>query len=104
MEQGLAKAQEMVGDSISVIVDCGTGTGFVTKQASEKFHHVIFIGIDVLHGMLMQARNYCKDIPTAVFHVQADTFALPLADQSVELLLAQNTIHCFSEFDRVCRP
>lgn len=104
MEQGLSKAQEMARDAISVIVDCGTGTGFVTKQAAGKFRNVIFIGIDILHGMLMQARNYCKDIPTQVFHVQADTFALPLADQSVDLLLAQNTIPWFSEFERVCRP
>ena len=104
MEQGLLKAQEMAGDTISVIMDCGTGTGFVTKQAAGKFHNVIFIGVDILHGMLMQARNYCKDIPAQVFHVQADTFALPLADKSVDLLLAQNTIPWFSEFERVCRP
>jgi ubiquinone/menaquinone biosynthesis C-methylase UbiE len=104
MEQGLAKAQEMAGDTVSVIVDCGTGTGFVTRQAAEKFHNVTFIGVDILHGMLMQARDYCKDIPEEVFHVQADTFELPLADESIDVLLAQNTIPCFSEFERVCRP
>jgi ubiquinone/menaquinone biosynthesis C-methylase UbiE len=104
MEQGLAKAKEMAMDDISVIVDCGTGTGFVTKQAAEKFHNVTFIGFDILHGMLMQARDYCKDIPEEVFHVQADTFALPLADESADVLLAQNTIPCFAEFSRVCRP
>jgi ubiquinone/menaquinone biosynthesis C-methylase UbiE len=46
----------------------------------------------------------CKNIATDIFYVQADTFALPLADQSVDLLLAQNTIPCFAEFARVCRP
>jgi ubiquinone/menaquinone biosynthesis C-methylase UbiE len=29
---------------------------------------------------------------------------LPLSDESVDLLLAQNTIPCFPEFARVCRP
>ena len=32
------------------------------------------------------------------------SIALPLPDQSVDMLLAQNTIPCFSEFSRVCRP
>jgi len=104
MEQGLEKAKEIAGDKINVIVDCGTGTGFVTRQAAEKFHNVTFIGFDILHGMLIQARDYCKEIPEDVFHVQADTFALPLADESVDVLLAQNTIPCFTEFSRVCRP
>ena len=39
-----------------------------------------------------------------VFHFQADTFAIPVADESVDLLLAQNTIPWFEEFSRVCRP
>ena len=104
MAEGLAKAKEIDGDNIFLVVDCGTGTGFVTKQAAEQFPHATFIAFDILHGMLMQARNNCKDIATDVFYVQADTFALPLADQSVDLLLAQNTIPCFAEFARVCRP
>lgn len=104
MAQGLAKAKEIAGDNISVVVDCGTGTGFVTKQAVEYFPNASFIAFDILHGMLTQARNNCRDIATDVFHVRADTFALPLADKSVDLLLAQNTIPCFAEFARVCRP
>jgi ubiquinone/menaquinone biosynthesis C-methylase UbiE len=104
MVEGLARAKEIAKDKISVVVDCGTGTGFVTKQAAEQFPHSTFIAFDILHGMLMQARNNCKDIATDIFYVQADTFALPLADQSVDLLLAQNTIPCFAEFARVCRP
>lgn len=104
MAEGLARAKEIAGDGISVVADCGTGTGFVTRQAAEQFPHATFIAFDILEGMLTQARNDCKDIPTDVFYVQADTFALPLADQSVDLLLAQNTMPCFAEFARVCRP
>jgi ubiquinone/menaquinone biosynthesis C-methylase UbiE/uncharacterized protein YbaR (Trm112 family) len=104
MAKGLAKAKEIAGNTISVIVDCGTGTGFVTKQAVEEFPHATFIAFDLLPGMLTQARNNCKDIPADIFHVQADTFALPLADESADLVLVQNTIPCFSEFARVCRP
>lgn len=104
MAEGLARAKKIAGDGISVVADCGTGTGFVTRQAAEQFPHATFIAFDILPGMLAQARDNCKDISTDVFHVQADTFALPLADESVDLLLAQNTMPCFTEFARVCRP
>jgi len=104
MAEGLAKAKEIAGDNIFVVADCGTGTGFVTRQAAEHFPHATFVAFDILPGMLAQARDNCRDISTDVFHVQADTFALPLADDSVDLLLAQNTMPCFTEFARVCRP
>jgi len=103
MAEGLAKAKEIAGDKISVVVDCGTGTGFVTKQAAKQFPHATFIAFDILYGMLTQARNNCKDIAADIFYVQADAFALPLANDSVDLLLVQNTMPCFAEFARVCR-
>lgn len=104
MAEGLSKAKEIAGNKISIIADCGTGTGFVTRQAAEQFPDAVFVAFDILPGMLKQARNNCKDIAADVFHVQADAFALPLADRSIDLLLAQNTMPCFSEFARVCRP
>lgn len=104
MAEGLSRAKKIAADNISVVADCGTGTGFVTRQAAEYFPHAAFIAFDILPGMLAQARDNCKDISTDVFHVQADAFALPLADESVDLILAQNTMPCFAEFARVCRP
>lgn len=104
MAEGLRTAKAIAGNNVSVVVDCGTGTGFVTKQAAGQFPNATFIAFDILLGMLAQASNNCKDIKNDILHVQADAFALPLADQSVDLLLAQNTMPCFSEFARVCRP
>lgn len=104
MAEGLKRAKQILGDKVSVVLDCGTGTGFVTKQAAEQFPGAIFIAFDILPGMLRQASDNCKDIATDVFHIQADSFALPLADESVELILVQNTMPCFPEFARVCRP
>jgi SAM-dependent methyltransferase len=104
MAEGLKRAKEILGDKVSVVLDCGTGTGFVTKQATKQFPGAIFIAFDILQVMLRQAIDNCKDIATEVFHIQADSFALPLADESVELILAQNTMPCFIEFARVCRP
>jgi len=104
MAKGLIKVKEIAEDKISVVVDCGTGTGFVTKQAFEQFPNATIIAFDILHGMLKQARENFKDNAKHVFHVQADTFALPFPDRSVDLLLVQNTIPWFAEFARVCRP
>jgi SAM-dependent methyltransferase len=104
MAEALSKAKENARNNISVIVDCGTGTGYVIKQAAEQFPHATFLAFDILPGMLEQARDNCKEISTAVFFVQADAFVLPLADESIDLLMAQNTIPCFTEFARVCRP
>ena len=104
MAQGLAKAQELAGDKISVIADCGTGTGFVTRQAAECFPEARIVAFDLLDGMLSQARHNCKEIANRVIHLKADTFALPLADNSVDLVLAQNTIADFEGFTRICRP
>ena len=104
MAEGLKKAKAISRHGISIIADCGTGTGFVTRQAAEQFPDATFIAFDLLPGMLRQARTNCESIGTDVFHVQADAFALPLADESVDLLLAQNTMPCISEFARVCRP
>ncbi len=104
MAKALARAKDIFGDGISVVADCGTGTGFVTRQAAEQFPDATFIAFDILPGMLSQARDNCRGFSTSIFHVQADTFALPLADHSVDLVLAQNTMPCFEEFARVCRP
>ena len=103
MAEGLSRVKKISGDKISVIVDCGTGTGFVTKQAAEYFPNAKIIAFDLLDGMLVQARNNCKDIASRVIHIKADTFALPLADNSVDLILAQNTIPNFKDFVRICR-
>ncbi len=104
MTEGLTSAKKMTGGRASVILDCGTGTGFVTRQAAKEFPAATFIGLDILPGMLRQARDNCKHLTNEVLHVRADAFALPLADQSVDLVLAQNTMPCIAEFARVCRP
>ncbi|MEW6584484.1 MAG: methyltransferase domain-containing protein [Nitrospirota bacterium] len=104
MAEGLARAKQIAEKDISIVADCGTGTGFVTSQAADYFSDATFIAFDILHGMLIQARENCRDINADILYVQADTFALPLADQSVDLVLVQNTMPCFTEFARVCRP
>ena len=104
MAEGLSKVKEIAGNDISVIVDCGTGTGYVTRQAAGYFPDARIVAFDLLDGMLLQARNNCREIAERVIHIKADTFALPMADGSVDLILAQNTIPNFEDFAQICRP
>ena len=103
MAEALSRVKQIAGDQISVIVDCGTGTGFVTNQATEYFPNAKIVAFDLLDDMLLQARNNCKGISSRAIQIKADTFALPLADNSVDLILAQNTIPNFEDFVRICR-
>lgn len=104
MSSAIKKAKEVQNMQSPVILDCGTGTGFVTGLAGEAFPDSMIIATDALPNMLELARKNCRAIESRVLHVRADTFSLPLADESVDLVLAQNTMPCFSEFCRVLRP
>ena len=35
MDKGLKKVKEILDDKVSIVLDCGTGTGFVSKQAAK---------------------------------------------------------------------
>ncbi|MFZ5906395.1 MAG: class I SAM-dependent methyltransferase [Nitrospirota bacterium] len=100
----LKKAKDRLNNETLIILDSGTGTGFVTKQAAKEFPRAFIIAMDILPGMLRIAWNNFRSLEQRVFPVQADTFSLPLANESVDLVLAQNTIPAFHEYHRVCRP
>jgi SAM-dependent methyltransferase len=103
MAEGLHKAERIADRPIAVVADCGTGTGYAARQAAERFPQATFLAFDIVQGMLLQARVHSQSLPAKMYFVQADSFALPLEDESIDLLLAQNTIPWFSEFARVCR-
>ncbi len=105
MDGALARAVEIRGDaSPPRVLDCGTGTGFVTAQAASVLPGARFVATDLLPNMLHLARQRCEAEGVDVVHVLGDAFALPLADGSVDLVLAQNTMPCFDEFARVLAP
>ncbi len=90
-----ARLQRLVGDVLMqklpsgreprCIVDIGCGTGFFTRQLREKYPSAQVIGLDIADGMLRFARREA----TSVDHwLCADAEALPLADNSVDLLFS----------------
>ena len=104
MSKALERVRELIENAPRVILDCGTGTGFVTKQVAEFFPNTQIIAADGLLNMLKLARDNCANISDRVLFINADTFNLPIADSSVDIILAQNTIPAFHEFNRVLKP
>jgi len=74
MAEGLSKAKDLAGHNISVIVDCGTGTGFATKQVSPK---LIFNFVDFYDELVRQRHLFIfKIIETNNFAVAACSHGL----------------------------
>ena len=89
------------------IVDLGCGTGQASSVLKNRFRKAEVIGLDSSHAMLVQLR--CR---SGVFRrlkaVRADMSALPLSDQSSELLFSNlamqwcpNPAALFAEFRRI---
>jgi malonyl-CoA O-methyltransferase len=92
------------------IVDLGCGTGQASASLKSRFRKAEVIGLDSSHAMLAQLRRRSR-----AFHrlraVCADMSALPLADQSSELLFSNlamqwcpDPVSLFAEFHRVLAP
>jgi malonyl-CoA O-methyltransferase len=105
-----------------VVVDVGAGTGLLTQKVIQRYPQAQHIAIDLSEGMLAQARQRLKSpkfkwLPQELWSkdaaqlINADAYALPLADQSVDLLVSNLMLQwcddldrVFSEFRRVMRP
>ncbi len=92
------------------ILDLGCGTGQASAGLNKKFREAQLIGLDSSQAMLMQMQ-----LRSAVLRrtrtVCADMAALPLADQSVDLLfsnlamqLCPDPLAVFAEMRRVLAP
>jgi ubiquinone/menaquinone biosynthesis C-methylase UbiE len=103
MEAGMRRAGEMMEREASTVLDCGTGTGFVARQATGLFPDAHVHALEYVPAMLERAREGCAEAGADVTFVRGDSFDLPVRDGSVDVVLAQNTIACLREFSRVCR-
>jgi SAM-dependent methyltransferase len=88
-------------------VDLGCGTGFATEVLRAKYPDVTWQGIDVADAMLALARR--KPGLASVSFCQASAEALPLADGSMDVVVANFSWHWFGqdagrEARRVLRP
>ena len=92
------------------ILDVGAGTGYCTRRLESRFGKSSIIALDLAEGMLRKAQRQ-KRLFSKQRYLCADTAQLPLADQSVDLILSNFTLQWCSdlqsvlnEFRRVLRP
>ena len=92
------------------IVDLGCGTGQASADLKKRFRKAQVIGLDSSHAMLVQLRRR-SGVLRRLSAVCADMSALPLADQSSELLFSNlamqwcpDPVSLFAEFRRVLTP
>jgi SAM-dependent methyltransferase len=95
----------LAGLPIGVALDAGCGTGRHSAYLAALGHDVI--GVDTSAAMLARAR---EKVPRAVFH-EADLLDLPLADDSVDLVVSALVLthlpdlgRALGELVRVLRP
>jgi malonyl-CoA O-methyltransferase len=106
----LDQIEELPGkrDIPSVALDLGCGTGWFTSELGVRSNAGLTLGIDLAPGMLTFARSASGSDLT---WLAADAEALPLADNSVDLVFSnlmiqwtENPRRALSECKRVLRP
>ncbi|MEM0518476.1 MULTISPECIES: bifunctional demethylmenaquinone methyltransferase/2-methoxy-6-polyprenyl-1,4-benzoquinol methylase UbiE [Aequorivita] len=84
------------------ILDIATGTGDLAIQFAEKTNAEKIIGLDISEGMLSVARKKVlnKEISTKIEFVQADSEALPFADNSFDAITVSFGIRNFENLEK----
>lgn len=84
------------------ILDLGAGTGLITQLLKKRYRHSQIVAIDHAHAMLRQA--YQKDSWWSRQHYCcANAHFLPLADNSMDLIVSNLMLHWCNEIPQVLR-
>lgn len=90
------------------ILDLGTGTGFIARQLTQRYKQAHVIAMDIAYGMLQYAQQ--QNSKNTDF-ICADANYIPLANNSIDLIVSNLTIHwcadlaaVFAELRRVLKP
>jgi len=78
------------------ILDIGCGTGEFERLILREHPDQQMIGIDISEKMLGLAREKCRAYPNVAF-LKANASALPLPDQSFDLVVSANSLHYFDK-------
>ncbi len=107
--QAAAEVEQLLGRRLRAgerVLDAGCGTGFLAAGLRRARPDVVVIGSDLSTGMLDRARD-----AGAWPLVQGDATALPVADGSIDLVVARGVLHhlpdvtaALAEWRRVLAP
>lgn len=105
-----------------VVVDVGAGTGLLTEKVIQRYPQARHLAVDLSLPMLQRARERftvpCfRWLPQSLAHktlatvINADAYAVPLKDQSVDLIVSNLMLQwcddldsVFQEFRRLLKP
>ncbi len=82
------------------ILDLGCGTGLNSQALDKRYKKAQVISLDLAEGMLNKARTHKSWLNRQRF-ICGDAEALPLADNSVELIFSSLTLQWCHDLDRV---
>jgi malonyl-CoA O-methyltransferase len=106
----LIERLELVRLVPEIIVDVGCGTGMTTSALLKKYRRAQVLGLDIAPNMLTIARKRAPWLHK-LYCICGDAEALPLADNSCDLLFSNLTLQwcsnldqTFREFRRVLKP
>lgn len=107
----LLERLEMVKIQPQQLLDVGAGTGRLTRALSKRYKRSMVYSIDISLKMSREARKKAPWWFSKPHFICADAAQLPLADNSIDLLISNlmlqwcNDIHIvFAEFARVLKP
>ena len=94
-----------------VMLDIGSGYGHALLELARRFNPEQLIALDADPDLPTQIQPVLKDCPCPVQLLQGDAAAIPLPDQSVDLVFCHQTFHhlvdqeaAMREFFRVLKP
>src|SRR5690606_17268863 len=81
------------------VLDLGCGTGFCSRQLQQRWPAATLLALDLALPMVAHTRN---NVP-AVLPLCADAEALPLASESIDLVVSSLAIQWCSHYDSLFR-
>jgi malonyl-CoA O-methyltransferase len=110
----LLERLDYIHHSPQVILDVGAGTGYCTGLLQKKYPAARVLALDIAQPMLLYARHkasWWARLRNKTDYLCADAEALPLAENSVDMVFSNLTLqwvnqleHTLREFARVLRP
>jgi malonyl-CoA O-methyltransferase len=82
-----------------VVLDVGCGTGFFTQALQQRYPDAQVLGVDTAYPMLQAAQQQVVNATC----ICADAYALPLADQSVDLIFANLLLPWCNDLEKLMR-
>lgn len=98
----LLERLDLVGFTPEAILDAGAGTGTGAAQLLKRYRRARVVALDIATPMLREARRR-KPWFRAMPLVCADAAALPLADESTDLIFSNLMLQWCDDLDRVFR-